>query len=51
MFALFFYNTPLHCAAENGNEEIIKLLLSHEGIDIDAKDEICIYFFLIKFSN
>lgn len=46
-----FNATPLHCAANNGYEEIIKLLLEHENIDIDAKDEILIYLFLIKFSK
>ena len=28
-----FNATPLHCAANNGYEEIIKLLLEHKNID------------------
>ena len=33
-------------AAWKGNTEIVKLLLEHEGIDINAKD---FYLFYLKF--
>lgn len=39
----FHYNfnrTALHWAADKGNKEIIKLLLSHKGIRTDLRDAI-----------
>ena len=32
--------TPLHLSVENGDVEIVKLLLSRKDIDINAEDEI-----------
>lgn len=37
--------TPLHIAVMHGKMNIIKLLLSHKNIDINAKDDILYYFF------
>ncbi len=33
-------STALHCACDNGNEEIVKLLLDRSDIDIDIKDKV-----------
>ena len=32
-----FNCTPLHCASENGHTEIVQLLLSQPGIEINCK--------------
>lgn len=37
-----FNKSPLHCAADQGNTEIVKLLLNQEGIDINSIDTSCI---------
>lgn len=37
--------TPLHIAVMHGKIDIIKLLLSHKNIDINAKDDVLYYFF------
>ena len=44
-FLMFVNKTPLHVAVENGNKEIIRLLLAQNGIEVDACDEIfnCVY--------
>lgn len=31
----YFYKTPLIIAVENGNTEIVNLLLSHKNIDLN----------------
>lgn len=31
----YFYKTPLIIAVENGNKEIVNLLLSHKNIDLN----------------
>lgn len=33
--SLFFYKTAFHIAVENGNREIVELLLSREELDIN----------------
>lgn len=35
-FYQFFYKAILHVAAENGNAEIVKLLLSKENLDVNC---------------
>lgn len=37
--------TPLHCAAQYGHIEIVKLLLSFKNIDVNAQTKIyqCLY--------
>ena len=37
----YFYKTALHCAVENDDIEIVKLLLEKKNIDINAIDTIC----------
>ena len=39
-FITDIHNTPLHLAIKRKNIEIIKLLLSHKGIDLTVKDDI-----------
>ena len=34
----YFGNTALHLAAANGHTAMVDLLLNHEGIDINARD-------------
>lgn len=42
---IFFYEkTALVIAAEKDNTEIVKLLLSHQGIDINAKSIFIVNF-------
>ncbi|XP_044738962.1 uncharacterized protein LOC123300452 [Chrysoperla carnea] len=38
---LCFSRTPLHCAAIVGNVEVIKYLLSVQGIDVNAEEDNC----------
>ena len=35
----YYGRTPLSWAAENGHEEIVKLLLASDGVDPDSKDK------------
>lgn len=49
-YNFFYEKTALVIAAENDNTEIVKLLLSHQGIDINAKS-IFIVEFLISFQH
>lgn len=37
---VYVKRTALHLAVEKKNEEIIKLLLEHDGIDVNVKDSI-----------
>lgn len=37
-----FYTTPLHIAAEKNNVEMVKLLLSQKGIDLNILDNVFI---------
>lgn len=37
MFLLDFQKVPLHIAIENGNVEIVRILLSFEKIDVNIK--------------
>ena len=41
-FLIHFLNiiTPLQLANENGQQEIVNLLLEHKGIDVNKKDEV-----------
>lgn len=34
----------IHLAVEKNNYQIVQLLLQQKGIDVDAEDEIIIYF-------
>lgn len=45
-FKMKMNRTALHYAVENGNIDIIKLLLEHKKIDVNAKDKVLIYEFL-----
>lgn len=35
-----FYKTPLHIAVEEGNSDILKLLLDEKGLDVNIQDHI-----------
>lgn len=35
IFITLFYETPLYIAIENDNTEIVRLLLSHENINVN----------------
>ena len=39
--------TPLHRAVEKGFKEIVKILLEHDGSNIDLPDPVLIFFFFI----
>lgn len=39
-FFIFFYKTALHIATILGNPEIVSLLLHHNEINVNIKDEI-----------
>lgn len=44
IFVTFFQETALHIAVEEGNAEIIKLLLSQKGINVNIRNGIFILF-------
>lgn len=46
-----FYRAALHFAVEEGNVEIIKLLLTNSMIDKQIKDQINTYFFKEYFNK
>ena len=39
-----FYRTALHEAVQNGNSEIIKLLLDQPNVNVNVEDEIFILY-------
>lgn len=39
-FHLFFQKTPLYLAIEAENIDIVKLLLAHDGVDVNEANEI-----------
>lgn len=44
-FSIFFYTPPLYAACENGNVEIVQLLLLQNGIDVNCKKVLIILVF------
>ena len=51
IFIIFFLNkTPLYIAVENGNSEIVKLLLNENNIDVN-KGFVLKLFSIIKLKN
>lgn len=44
-YLLFINRTALHWAADKGNKEIIKVLLSHKGVRTDLRDAVTSNFF------
>lgn len=43
---ILFHKTALHIAAENGHEEIVKLLLTNPKINVDSKAILNKIFFI-----
>ena len=42
-FIFFDEKTPLHLAVENGDIDIVKILMNNKNIDLNAEDEIRFY--------
>ena len=45
LIILIINKTALHIAAENNNNEIVKLLLEHKNVDLTIKEDILLNFF------
>lgn len=45
----FFHKTVFHAAVQNGNVEVIQLLLTRNDIDLNAVDEISFFDFTSNF--
>ena len=35
--------TALHRASANGFSEVVQLLLQHDGVDVNSRDNVCVY--------
>lgn len=43
-FHFYIHETALHIACSNGNSKIVKLLLGHNGIDVDIKNYVVFFY-------